>query len=100
MATVTLGTTAQTSLTAKKFLPGYGSGMSAADIAAIANLIKDDINIAHPLIPASFGSNGMLYVPNRGILKILPGDYVGVDSQGFPILVSANSIANSNWVHT
>lgn len=100
MATQTLGTTAQTSLTAKKFLPGYGSGISAADLAAINALIKDDLNVAHPLIPSSFTIDGQLFVPNRGILKVLPGDWVGVDSQGFPILVSANSIANAAWIHS
>lgn len=97
----TLGTTAQTSLNpAIEFLPGYNSGMSAANIAAIANAIKNDTNPAHPLMPQAFSANGLLYVPNRGILKMLPGDWVGVDSQGWPILVSANSIAAAAWVHS
>lgn len=101
MATITMGTTAQTSLNpSKKFLPGYASGMSAADIAAIARAIKDDKNVAHPIIPASFSANGRLYIPNRGVLTMLPGDYVGIDSQGWPILVSANSIANAAWIHS
>lgn len=101
MATITLGTTATTSLgTAIKFLPGYGSGMSAADIASMALAIKDDINTTHPIWPGAFSANGLLYYPNRGVLKILPGDYVGVDSQGWPVLVSANSIANAAWVHS
>lgn len=101
MATVTLGTTAQTSLTALKYLPGYGSGMLAADIATINNLIKDDINVAHPRWGGgSFSSNGILYVPNRGPVQLYPGDYVGVDNEGFPIVVSKYSIANGNWVHT
>jgi hypothetical protein len=79
--TVTLGTTAQTSLTAVKFLPGYGSGVSAADVAAINALIKNDVNVAHPLIPGSFDmSTSRLYIPNRGWVKVLPGDYIGVSS--------------------
>ncbi len=99
--TRTLGTTAQTSLTAVQFLPGYGSGVTTADVAAINALIKNDINVAHPLIPGSFDmSNSRLYIPNRGILKVLPGDYIGVSSRGFPYLVSKDDITNGNWVHT
>lgn len=100
MATVTLGTTAQTSLTSLPFKHGYNSGMSAADIATIALAIKDDAVGLHPIMGEAFSSNGQLYIPRRGFLKMLPGDYVGVDSQGWPILISANSIANGPWVHT
>lgn len=99
MATLTLGTTANNSLTALLFKAGIG-GMTPADQATICNAIKDDLNVAHPRVPGAFAGEGLLYVPNRGILKILPGDYVGVDSQGFPILVSANSIALAAWTHS
>jgi hypothetical protein len=100
--TVTLGTTAQTSLTAVKFLPGYNSGVSASDVAAICALIKDDLKVAHPLIPGSFDmSVSRLYIPNRGVLKVLPGDYIGVDATtGWPILVAKNAITSGPWVHT
>lgn len=101
MSTKTLGTTANNSLNpAIKFLPGFNSGMATADEASIALAIKDDLNNTHPVVKGAFSYNGQLFVPNRGYLKILPGDWVGVDSQGWPILVSANSIANSNWVHS
>jgi hypothetical protein len=96
MATSTFGSTAQTSLTAL-VNAGY---MNPTDLAAIINAIKDDLNVAHPVIPGSYSQNDLLYVPNRGILKVMPGDWVAVDSQGWPILVSANSIANSTWVHS
>ena len=99
MATKTLGTTAQTSLTAIAFLAGYGQ-VPNADFAAISALIKDDINVAHPLISASFTQDGQLFIPNRGVLRVLPGDWVGVSSRGFPYLVSKDDIANGNWVHT
>lgn len=98
MATKTLGTSATTSLTALAYLAGIGS-LAPADVALI-DLIKDDTNPAHPLIPASFVQNGQLYIPNRGWLQVLPGDYVAIDSQGWPILVSANSIANAAWTHS
>lgn len=99
MAIGTLGTNANNSLTSLQFQPGYGSGQSAAAWASM-NIIKNDLVNGLPLIPFSFTDNGLLLVPNRGTLKVLPGDYVGVDSQGWPILVSKNSIANGPWSHT
>lgn len=93
MATGTLGTTLTTSLTSKLF----GGALPAADIAAIANAIKDDQNNLHPIYPGAFAQTGLLYIPNRGVLRVLPGDYVGVDSVGWPILVSKYSIANAAW---
>lgn len=95
MATSTFGTNANSSLTA---LLASGS-MAAADVAAIVNAIKDDINPAHPLAPTAWSQGNILYVPNRGILQVRPGDWVAVDSQGWPILVSANSVANGPWTH-
>jgi len=56
--------------------------------------------VAHPRMPTAWSQAGLLYVPNRGILQVLPGDYVGIDSQGWPILVSKNSIANAAWTHS
>lgn len=99
MATKTLGTSATTSLVALPFLTGIGE-MAAADVATIAQHIKDDLNPAHPVVQSAFAPNGLLFVPRRGVLKVLPGDYVGYDSQGWPILVSANSIANAAWTHS
>ena len=96
MATSTLGTTANNSLTS---LIAAGA-MLPADIAAITNAIKDDLINGNPIYPGAYSLNDLLYVPNRGILKVLPGDYVGVDSSGWPILVSKNSIAHAAWTHT
>jgi hypothetical protein len=95
MATSTLGTTANNSLTS---LINSGA-MAAADIATIANAILNDQDGQH-IFAGAYAQNSLLYVPNRGILKVLPGDYVGVDSQGWPILVSKNSIAHAAWTHT
>lgn len=96
MATKTLGTNATTTLTALAFSPV----MNAADFATLQQLIKDDLNVAHPVVPGAFVRDGQLFIPNRGVLKVLPGDYVGVDDEGWPILVSAYSIANGNWTHS
>lgn len=101
MATSTFGTNANSSLTAliASGATGATPALSAQDIAAIVNLIKDDINPAHPLAPTAWSQGNILYVPNRGILQVRPGDWVAVDSQGWPILVSANSVANGPWTH-
>ena len=98
MATVQLGTTADNSIPyAKVFASGTGA---AADFATIAQAIKDRSNPAVPTYPGAWSQNGLLFVPNRGFLRVQPGDYVGVDSRGWPILVSADSIANGLWVVT
>lgn len=99
MATKTLGTNATTTLTAMAWLKGIGS-MTAADQATMCNAIKDDLNVAHPRIPGAFSSAGQLFIPNRGVLRVFEGDWVGVDSQGWPILLSADTIANGPWTHS
>lgn len=102
MALLTGGTSATTSLAALKFLPGWNSGVSAADVAAFNADVKDDINVAHPLVPGSLDmSTSRLYIPNRGVLQLLPGDYVMVDATtGWPILVSKYAIASGPWTHS
>lgn len=121
MTTRTLGTAATTTLTAVPF-PNLNSATPQSDIAAINALIKDDapllwpignagtangqnaqqIAAAHPTWPGAFIANGQLFVPNRGILKVLPGDWVGVDSFGWPVLISGQSVQSSgaSWAHS
>jgi hypothetical protein len=96
MATVTLGTNAATSLTALAF----NRSAAVADVASIAAGIKNDLNVAHPRFPG-FTKGGLLFVPNRGVLQVLPGDYVGFDATtGWPILLSAFAIASGPWTHS
>ena len=99
MSTKTLGTSTTSNLTALAFLSGYGQNPTA-DIATINADIKDDLNVAHPQIPSSFTVDGQLFIPNRGVLRVLPGDWVGVDANGWPILVSKYSIATGGWTHS
>lgn len=101
MATQQFGTTTTTILTAVAF----SKALAEADVATIAQLIKDDSIAAagsHPVLNEAFSKNGLLYVPNRGILKVKDGDVVAVDNNGWPILVSQNSIAfgSTRWVLT
>lgn len=100
MAVKTLGTNANNSIAkALAYLPGMGS-IPAADVANLDIAILDDQNPAHPIAHGFSMSSGRLFVPNRGILNILPGDWVGVDSRGWPILLSADTIANGLWTHS
>lgn len=101
----TLGTNATNTLSS--IVQGAGTTGSAGDTANIALLnaaIKDDLNVAHPRWPTAYTQQGLLMIPNRGILKVLPGDYIAVDATGWPILVSANAIASlspaSSWTHS
>lgn len=96
MATNTVGTTANNSLTALLM----SGAMAAADIATIALGVKNDLINGHPIYPGAFAQNGQLFVPNRGVLRVLPGDYVAIDANGWPILLSANTIAQAAapWV--
>ena len=48
------------------------------------------------------GQEAQLWIPGRGMLKVLPGDVVAVDSTGWPILLSRNTLtySASDWVLT
>lgn len=113
MATLTLGSNAQTTLTALLFSPS----MNTTDFATLQQLIRDErshgVGIAtaapsaKPVFPGALTRSGFLSVPNRGILRVLPGDYVAVDANGWPILLSANAIAGgaspsavTSWTHS
>ena len=128
MATRTLGTNSTTTLTAIQFT----ASVSDADFATLINGIKDDYNTngqfapgvntqpsvqggsgptAVPrLFPGAFSRQGLLIVPNRGVLKVFPGDFVAFDATGWPILVSGaaintvlnapNNVPASSWTHT
>lgn len=99
MSLGTMGSTLTTGL--QSISGGWNYSSSAQDVGTLANLIKDDTNPgAHPQYPGAFEQNGLLFIPRRGLLKVLPGDYIGVDANGWPILVSAYSIATGGWTHT
>ena len=101
MATSTFGTSATTSLTGLKFLPGYGSGMAAADIASINNAIKFPNAAGQVGGGGSFSASGRLFLPAaKGVIRLDPGDWVAVDAAtGWPIVVSAQAIASGPWTH-
>jgi hypothetical protein len=73
--------------------------LSPADIAIIDGLIKRD-DPPGAIVPGAFSREGLLVIPGRGVLTLQPGDVVAVDQNGWPVLVSAYSIATSGWVFT
>lgn len=90
MTTKTGGTLGTTTLgTGVQFQgPNGASSLADADVAAIANAIINDR--APPMIwPGAFSRMGLLYVPNRGVLQMQPGDWAFVGPDGFPYLVPA-----------
>ena len=109
----TLGTTTTTKLTSYRFpgAPDSPRGQAvpsvtsptAAQIATLGIGIKNDqVNVnlttpAGPIWAGAFHPQGnptLLHIPNRGVLKILPGDYIAIDSlTGWPILVSSQAVA-------
>ena len=109
MAVLTMGTTAQTTLKAMKFAFASSSATFMADLATLEALIQDDLTPGSGFTSPAWGSrvgalqpgSTQLFIPNRGVLTILPGDFIAVDTQtGFPILVSAAAAAAAGWVHT
>lgn len=103
MATGTLGSAATNTLTALL----VSRAMAAADVATIMAAIKGDKGPSTSpigsgyLMPGSWQSSGVLYVPGRGILIAQPGDYVAVGpASGWPILISATAAASADFVHS
>lgn len=97
MATRTLGTTANNTLTALTYI----QGMNATDLATMAAGIKDDQINGRPIFPGAFTQDGLLAIPNRGVLRLVPGDVVAFNpGTGWPIMLSASAAANANWVYT
>jgi hypothetical protein len=88
------------------------SNFTPADAATLrANIKWDGQYINHVMtriqngmiFPGGYemqGGQGLLHVPRRGTLKVLEGDYVAYDPNGWPILVSGWSIATGGWTHS
>lgn len=97
MALKTMGSQAQNTFSAIQMT----GSMTVADVATLAlSILNDQIN-GTPIYPGAFSQKGLLYVPNRGVLKVLPGDYVAVDTVGWPVLISSLSAGTAaSWVHS
>ena len=103
MALVSMGTSGTTTL--RGLHVDYN--MTPADHATLRANIKWDgsyqnaawVRIQYgQVFPGGFefgGGTGVLHVPRRGVLQVLPGDYVAYDPNGWPILISGWSISGS-----
>lgn len=117
MATRTLGTNLTTSLTA--FVVGFND-LIPADVATLNVGIRGDppgwrapqAEVAstglvtgqgtnRPRVNAAYAQQGILVIPNRGMLRCRPGDFVCFDTTtGWPILLSGDAAAAGPYTHT
>jgi len=103
VAIQTLGTNANNSLDLA--LVWNGVATAAADVADINQAILNDQNPRFPVAQTDgsggFVKEGLLYVPNRGVLTLFPGDVVALDStSGQVILLTARGLAAGPWTLT
>lgn len=95
MATKTVGTTGTTVLTAVQIPPSYNATpyISDTDWATIQNSILVDSGNLHEILPGAFTRQGLLFLPrHRGVIKLQPGDWVAVDVNGWPVVISNYSL--------
>jgi hypothetical protein len=102
MSTRTLVTKTATTLTAiqRNSATVTAAHYTPADVAAFnAAIIYDNNTTLHAYQSLQF--QGYLIIPGRGELKVLPGDVLAWDLNGWPILISGQSIAaNNSWTLT
>lgn len=81
------------------FVISVGASSVVLSQAASSSASGVALMFVPPGLGTNFDFNGTLLVPGRGILRVTPGDVVGVDNSGWPVLVSAASIAlsGSQW---
>lgn len=96
MATRLLGTNNNNSI---PFALAFSPVNLVADVATIQQHVLNDLDRLQ-VEPGGWTKDGWLYVPNRGFLRARPGDVVGVDNRGWPILLSGDTIANGLWTLT
>ena len=116
MALRTLGTNANNSLSA--FVVGFNDTI-AADLATLNIGIHADppglsgyqkvastgliagTNTNRPRLNQAYVKQGILFIPNRGQLKLIQGDFVCFDSTtGWPIVISGDAAANGPYTHS
>jgi hypothetical protein len=116
VALKTLGTNANNSLSG--FLVGFNDTV-AADLATINVQLRADppgfsplqrvastglvtgAGTVRPRINQAYVKQGVLIIPNRGRLQLVPGDFVCWDTTtGWPIVVSGDAAANGPYSHT
>jgi hypothetical protein len=117
MALRTLGTTGNNVLAG--FVVGFNDTI-AADLATLNLGIRGDppgynawnvppttglgvgVGAIRPRINQCYVKDGLLIIPNRGMLQLKAGDFVGFDATvGWPIVVSGDAAAQGGvWTHS
>ena len=109
MALRTIGTNANNSLTG--FVVGTND-VIAADVATLITQLRMDSwtaptggttgqVTARQRVNEPYLRQGKLFIPNRGMLVLRAGDFIGWNTTtGWPIVVSADDAANGPWTHT
>jgi hypothetical protein len=86
------------------YVTAISSTTATLSQAATATASGVNVIIAHPraLAPRIDIASAQLFVPNRGTLVILPGDYVAVGKAGEVVIVPGNAVsyAGSVWTFT
>lgn len=97
MAVKSFGTLTTTSLQALQIPSTYaGVALTPADIATLANTVLNDRVPAQKLtdmkVPGAFTGYNELVIPNRGNLRLYPGDWVATDISGAMILLPSHAV--------
>lgn len=108
----TLGSNANNSLSAIQV--GIND-VIPADLATMLNQLRGDppgylapgggavapTSTVRPRLAQAYVKNGVLYVPNRGVLQLRNGDWVAWDTTtGWPIVLSNDAATNGPYTHS
>lgn len=104
MATITAGTSATTTLTGLIWNRQLALSQPT-DLATIINNVKSQPGTGtfQRIAAGAFTQNGRLHFPGRlgSFINLNPGDLIAFDGAGWPIVVSAFSLANGGgWSHS
>ncbi len=99
MATSTAGTNATTTLPFA--LQWQKAGLSPADLATLRSHILDyrvSATAAARILPGALEA-GQLFIPNRGVLKLEPGDWIAIGTTGWPFLIQSAAMT-ADFTHS
>lgn len=101
MALRTLGTTSNTALSAFSWSanPGHPADVGTLNASILNDQTTGPVGYQAKW-PTPFSRQGLLFIPNRGVVQLYPGDVIAFDTQsGWPIVVSglAISVGSSVW---
>lgn len=76
--------------------PGFQAHHNVA-----ATGLETVVGTNRPLLNQPYVQQGILHVPRRGLLRLMPGDVVAFDGTvGWPIVLSGDAFASAAWQHS